>query len=220
MNSIIVVIGCSLFCIFNYFSYVNARPKNNREQIKQRELIELTYFLKNSHRITAIISVATKISMITVLFILGQLLYYYCSISSRVCEHYNADRMKSVGFTFGIVSAATSAMLEPTMFGERFLYAGFRTWSILTTGCNFFSCCLTVGSGENWFEKVKSHFTSGRLALWHNNVNFRSLMIVMAKWDKYFNGPFLWRLLVYIVFNIILYYIICSSLGIRELLKP
>ena len=115
MNSIIIVIGCSLFCIFNYFSYVNSRPKNNREQIKQRELTELIYFLKNSHRITVIISVATKISMITVLFILGQLMYYYCSIPSRVCEHYNADRMKSVGFTFGIVSAATSAMLVESL---------------------------------------------------------------------------------------------------------
>ena len=111
MNSIIVVIGCSLFCIFNFFSYINTRPKSNREQNKKRDLAELTYFLKMSHRVTALISVATKISMITVLFILGQLMYYYCSISSRVCQHYNNDRMKAVGFTFGIVSAATSAML-------------------------------------------------------------------------------------------------------------
>ena len=119
--------------------------------------------------------------------------------------------MKTVGFTFGIISAATSALLEPSMFGERFLYVGF----VLSNYLN----AKKDESFRDFVKKMDRAFSLGRYHLWQGHINRENLMKLIARWNKFCQGPLLSRFFVYVVFNIIMYYIICSALGVSKLLK-
>ena len=104
--------------------------------------------------------------------------------------------------------------------------AGFRLSYLFKTACKFcsFSCnkyrSEDVNSDWDQFLQNLKSLSAARYSLWRGSKSKASLIKFMAQWNKFFHGPLIWRSLVYIAFNIILYYIICASLGIRELLKP